>query len=59
VENVGDVFKEDKAENDVLVFGRIDVLAEFVGGFPQLLFQRVGLEVGFAGVAGVHTGILL
>jgi hypothetical protein len=49
---VGDVFEEDQAEYDVFVFGGIDVFAQFVGGFPELLFQWLF----FAGCGREGTG---
>lgn len=39
LEAVGDVFKEDEAEDDVLVFGRVHVAAQLVGGEPELGFE--------------------
>ena len=38
-ETVGDVFEEDEAEDDVLVFRRVHVVAELVGGEPELLLE--------------------
>ena len=43
LEGVGDVFEEDQAEDDVLVFRRVHVVAELVGGEPELGFEA---EVG-------------
>ena len=37
---VGDVAQEDQTEDDVLVFGGVDVLAELVSGREELLFER-------------------
>jgi hypothetical protein len=34
--SVRDVFKEDEAEDDMYVFGRVHVAAEFVRGLPKL-----------------------
>jgi hypothetical protein len=49
-EGVGNVFQEDEAENDVLVFRRVHVVAELVGGEPELGFKaQVGGGVGFLG----------
>ena len=42
-EGVGDVFQEDEAEDDVFVFGGVEVNAEFVGGGPQ---RRLEAESG-------------
>jgi hypothetical protein len=48
LEGVGDVFQEDEAEDNVLVFRRVHVVAELVGGEPEL-----GLEAdGGGGVFG-------
>jgi len=44
LEGVGDVFEEDKAEDDVLVFRRVHVVAQLVGGEPEL-----GLEAQAGG----------
>ena len=44
VEGVRDVFEEDEAEDDVLVFRRVHVVAQLVGGEPEL-----GLEAGIGG----------
>ena len=46
LEGVGDVLEEDQAEDDVLVLGRVHVVAQRVGGRPELGFEA---EVG-AGV---------
>ena len=35
LERVGDVLEEDQAEHDVLVLGRVHVVAELVRGLPQ------------------------
>ncbi len=45
LEGVGDVFEEDEAEDDVLVFRRVHVVAELVGGEPEL-----GLEAEVGGL---------
>ncbi len=39
LESVGDVFQKDQAEHDVLVLSRIHVVAELVGGQPELGFN--------------------
>ena len=44
LEGVGDVFEEDEAEDDVLVFRRVHVVAQLVGGEPEL-----GLEAEVGG----------
>ena len=36
LEGVGDVLEEDQAEDDVLVLGRVHVVAQRVGGGPEL-----------------------
>jgi hypothetical protein len=38
---VGDVFDEDEAEHQVLVFGRVHVGAQLVGGGPEGFFDVV------------------
>ena len=38
-ERIRDVLKENQAEHHMLVLGGVDVLAQLVGGFPELLFQ--------------------
>jgi hypothetical protein len=55
VEGVGDVLEEDQAEDDVLVFCRVHVVAELVGGEPELGLEA---EVG-AGVRGLPGAGLL
>jgi hypothetical protein len=42
-ECVGDVFQEDEAENDVLVFGRVHVAAQLIRSEPELRFEA---EIG-------------
>src|SRR5205823_4155385 len=39
LEGVGDVLEENQAENDVLVFRRIHVVAQRIGGSPKLGFE--------------------
>ncbi|GAB1411297.1 hypothetical protein MASR1M97_00330 [Candidatus Desulfobacillus denitrificans] len=47
LEGVGDVFEENEAEDDVLVLRRIHVVAQRVGGGPELGFEaEVGAGVG-------------
>ena len=49
LEGAGDVAQEDEAEDDVFVFGGVDVFAEFVGRFPELFFEWFsGVIVGHA-----------
>ena len=43
LEGVGNVFEEDQPEHDMLVFGRIHVVAQLVGGKPELGLEA---EVG-------------
>ena len=50
LEGVGDVLEEDQAEDDVLVLGRVHVVAERVGGGPEL-----GLEAEVGGVVAVAS----
>ena len=52
LEGVGDVFEEDEAEDDVLVLSRIHVVAELVGGEPELGLEA---EVG-GGILGGRLG---
>ena len=47
LEGVGDVLEEDQAEDDVLVLGRVHVVAELVGGGPER-----GLEAEIPSVLG-------
>ena len=42
LEGIGDVFQEDEAEDDVLVFRRIHVVAELIGGEPELRLEADG-----------------
>ena len=51
LEGVGDVFEEDQPEDDVLVFRRVHVVAQFVGGEPEL-----GLEADGGGRLGEGGG---
>ena len=46
LEGVGDVFQEDEAEADVLVFRGVHVPAHLVGGGPKLGFKVEGGAVG-------------
>ena len=39
LEGVGDVLEEDQAEDDVLVLGRVHVVAQLVGRLPELLLE--------------------
>jgi len=50
-EGVGDVFEEDEAEDDVLVFRRVHVVAQLVGGEPER-----GLEADGGGGLGGGSG---
>jgi hypothetical protein len=52
LEGVGDVLEEDEAEDDVLVLGRVHVVAQRIGGGPEL---RLEAEVG-CGVTGLGPG---
>jgi hypothetical protein len=47
LEGIRDVFQEDQAENDVLIFGGIEVAAELVGGGP-----KGGFKAEFTGTVG-------
>ena len=42
LEGVGDVLEEDQAEDDVLVLGRVHVVAQRVGGGPELGLEAQG-----------------
>src|SRR5258708_1272726 len=42
LEGVGDVLQEDQAEDDVFVLGRVHVVAQGVGGGPELGFEAQG-----------------
>ena len=53
LEGVGDVLEEDQAEDDVLVLGRVHVVAQRVGGGPELGFEA---EVG-GGVVVLGFGL--
>ena len=44
-EGVGDIFQEDQAEDDVLVFRRIHVVAELVCGEPKFGLKADGGRV--------------
>jgi hypothetical protein len=39
LERVGNIFQEYQAEDNMLVFGRVDVFAQFVRGLPELFFD--------------------
>jgi hypothetical protein len=52
-ESDGDVAEEDEAEDDVLVVGGLQVLAEFIGGE-----EEVGLEAEGGSVIGGLAGSL-
>ncbi len=71
LKGIRDVFEEDEAEDDVLVFGRVHVGAELVGCEPKLGFEtKIGGGVGgfrrtghsravvvFVELEILHTGI--
>jgi len=48
LEGVGNIFEEDKAEDDVFVFRRVHVVSQLVGGEPEL---RLEAQIG-SGVSG-------
>ena len=53
----GNALEEDEAENDVLVFRRVHVGAQLVGGEPKLGFEaEVGGEVVLRRGAGTGYG---
>jgi hypothetical protein len=39
LDRVRDVFEEAQSEDDMLVLGRVHVVAEFVGGLPKLRLE--------------------
>jgi hypothetical protein len=50
LERVGDVLQEDEAQDDVLVLRRVHVVAEGVGGLPELgLEAEVGVGRCYGG----------
>ena len=54
LKGIGDVFQEDQPQHHVLVFRRIHVVPQLVGGEPEL---RLEAEIG-AGVLGGVGGFL-
>ena len=51
LESVRDVLQKDEAKNDMLVFCRVDLTAQFVSGEPHLgLEAKVGPTVGTVGL---------
>ena len=42
LEGVGDVFEEDEAEDDVLVFRRVHVVPQLISGEPELSLEADG-----------------
>ena len=50
LERVGDVFQEDEAEDDVFIFGSVEVAAKFVGGGPKRGF-KAEVSLGTASIA--------
>jgi hypothetical protein len=50
LEGLGDVFQEDQAEGDVLVFRWIQIAPQLVGGLEEL-----GLEAEIAAAAGLRA----
>ncbi|MEA3220284.1 MAG: hypothetical protein OZX49_01390 [Immundisolibacter sp.] len=58
LEGVGDVLEEDQAQDDVLVLGRVHVVAQRVGGGPQLgLEAEVGAGGGRGGCRAGHESV--
>jgi len=55
LKRVADVLEEDQPEHDVLVLGRVHVVAEGVGRLPELGFEAIG-GAGGAGGGGVSAG---
>ena len=63
LEGVGDVLEEDQAEDDVLVLGRVHVVAQRVGGLPRASPRSRALApllllLGVAGRFGFRAIIL-
>ena len=63
VEGLGDVFEKNQAKDDVLVFRRVHVVAQLVGGEPELGFKAevgggVGRRSGFRGFCFGHVFLL-
>ncbi len=59
VEGIGDVLEENEAEDDVLVFRSVHVVAQFVGGQPQLGLEPEGGSrlLGLRGGFVRHLGL--
>ena len=56
LEGVGNVFEEDEAEADVLVFRSVHVPAHLVGGSPKLGFK---VQAGVVGVSIPHFHLVI
>ena len=55
LEGVGDVFEEDEPKDDVLVFRRVHIVAQLVGGEPELGLKANG-GGGLGGGWGFRAG---
>ena len=55
LEAVGDVLQKDEAEDDVLVLGRVHVVAELIGGEPQFPLEA---DIGGGVLGGGRGGFL-
>ena len=53
LEGVGDIFQEDEAENDMLVFGRIHAPAQGIGHAPELSL------IAGCGALGVRSRLMI
>ncbi len=55
-EGVGDVFEEDEAEDEVLAFRRVHVVAKLIGGEPELRLEADGGGGGLFYAVGFSAG---
>jgi hypothetical protein len=51
LERIGDIFQENQAEDDVLVFGGVHVVAKLVGRLPELGFEADNRTIALAGLS--------
>ena len=58
-ERVRDVLEEDQAQNDMLVLGRVDILAKLVSGLSKLLFKRFFFDLLLRRSPFCHMGCFL
>ena len=59
LERVGDIAQENQPQDDVLVLGCVNILAQLIGGFPELFLNRFGDGGGDFFAASCHELILL